>query len=207
MKSFIYLGSKSQSRQRLLKEAQISFVQVECSAKESKCDWGLTLQESVERIALYKMEHVILPERKEGSTCFVLTADSLTLNPDGSLSGKPVDRADAIAKIKASRGLATGGTAFCLDKRIYKSGKWEVFKRIQGYGDAKFEWNVPDEWIDIYLEKSIGMGTAGAIAIELYGEQFLKYVNGSYSAIIGLPMFQLRQALQELGFFDSILKR
>ena len=207
MVKHIYLGSKSQSRQRLLKEAQIPFIQVDCSEDESKCEWGLTLQESVEKIALYKMEHVMLPEGKEGDTCFVLTADSLTLNPDGSLSGKPVNRADAIEKIKSSRGLATGGSAFCLDKRVYRSGKWEVFKRIQRYADAQFEWNVPDKWIDIYLEKSIGMGTAGAIAIELYGEQFLKYVSGSYSAIIGLPMYELRQALQELGFFDSILKR
>jgi len=208
MENFLYLGSKSQARKQLLEDAKIQFVLVDSFADESKCEWGLTLQESVEKIALYKMEHVVLPKgKKEGETCFVLTADSLTQNPDGSISGKPVDRTDAIAKIKASRGLATGGSAFCLDKRVYRSGNWEIFKRIEKYAEAKYIWDVPDEWIDVYIEKSFGTVSAGAIAVEGYGAQFLKTVQGSHSAIIGLPMFQLREALQSLGFFDSILKK
>jgi septum formation protein len=67
---------------------------------------------------------------------------------------------------------------------------------------AEYTFDIPDIWIDIYLAKSIGMQTAGAIAVEGYGAQFLKIVDGSYPSIVGLPMFQLRQALEEVGFFD-----
>ncbi len=53
-----------------------------------------------------------------------------------------------------------------------------------------------------YFYKSKFPGASGAVAIEDYGAQFLKTVDGSHSAIIGLPLFELREALDELGFFD-----
>jgi len=202
MEHILYLGSKSQARQQLLKDAQIPFVLVEQNADESKCEIPASLQESVEKIALYKMEHVVLPEGKEGDTCFVLTADTLTQNNNGSLSGKPKNRFDAIEMIKAARGSARVGTAFCLDRRVLRSGEWTIFKREQGYVDAIYDLDIPDEWIDIYLEKSFSATSSGAIAIEVYGAQFLKAVHGSHSTIVGLPMFEVREALQKIGFFN-----
>jgi len=202
MKHILYVGSESQSRRKLLEEAQIPFILATHSADETKCDWSGSLRETVERIALYKMEHIVLPSgKKEGDICFALTADTLSQSLDGSLRGKPIDKADAIEKIKLSRGGATVGTAFCLDKKVYRSDKWIGSKRITQYVDAKYEFDVPDEWIDTYLKKSFGLRASGAIAIEEYGQQFLKWIDGSYSTIVGLPMFELREALEKLGFF------
>jgi len=201
MEHTLYLGSKSQARHQLLTDAKIPFVLVSQDADESKCDCGGSLRETVERIALYKMEHVMLPEGKEGAICYVLTADTLGKHLDETIRGKPKDRFDAIAMIKAARVGATVGTSFCLDKRECRAGKWECCKRIQQYVEAQYVFDVPDEWIDVYLEKSFGVNASGAIAVEGYGEQFLKSVNGSYSTIVGLPMFELREALQKLGFF------
>jgi len=201
MENILYLGSKSQARKQLLEDAQIKFIIVPQDADESQCELSCSLRESVEVIALYKMEHVILPEGNEGDTCFVLTADTLTENNDGSLSGKPKNRFDAIEMIKAARGGARVGTAFCVDRRVWRTDHWKVFKRVQGYAVGEYDLDIPDEWIDIYLEKSFSTSSSGAIAIEGYGEQFLKMVNGSYSAIVGLPMFEVREALQEIGFF------
>jgi len=203
MEKPLFLGSKSQARKQLLKDADIPFVIVEQKADESKCEWGESLRGTVEDIALYKMEHVVLPDcKKEGDICFVLTADTLTRHADGSLGGKPSGRTDAIEMIKKARSEATVGTAFCLDKRVSRSGQWTVYKRIQQYAEAKYELDIPDEWIDSYLEKSFSSVSSGAIAIEFYGAQFLKTVHGSHSAIIGLPMFELREALQKLEFFS-----
>ncbi|MFC1842649.1 Maf family protein [Candidatus Dependentiae bacterium] len=205
MEQILYVGSKSQARHQLLQDAQIKFIVVPQDADETLCAVGSSLQETVEAIALYKMEHVQLPGgKKEGDTCFVLTADTLTQHKDGSLAGKPKNRADAIEMIKQARGKARVGTAFSLDKRVWRSGVWEVFKRITCYVDAEYDLDIPDEWIDIYLEKSFGNIASGAIAIEFYGAQFLKSVQGSHSAIVGLPMFELRKALQELGFYTFL---
>ena len=207
MKHILYLGSQSQSRKKLLEDAQIPFILASHNADETKCDWVSSLRETVERITLYKMEHIVIPEaNKEGDICFALTADTLSQSLDGSLRGKPVDKADAIDKIKISRPGATVGTAFCLDKKVYRSGKWIVSKRIKEYVEAKYEFDVPNEWMDVYLKKSYSLTASGAIAIEGYGEQFLKWVDGSYSTIVGLPMFEFREALHKLGFFDEFLK-
>ena len=40
----------------------------------------------------------------------------------------------------------------------------------------------------------------GAGVIEGIGQAFLKNINGSYTAVIGLPLFELRQALKKIGF-------
>lgn len=54
----------------------------------------------------------------------------------------------------------------------------------------------------IFLEQPFVYNSAGALFVEGFGAQFVKEVNGSYSAIIGLPMFEVREALEQIGFFD-----
>ncbi len=198
--NILYLGSTSQSRQMLLCEAKIAFTLVEQSADESQCDWGLSLQQVVENIALYKMEHVVLPEAQEGAICFVLTADTLTENSAGELEGKPTDRADAVKKLTSARNGVRTGTAFCLDRRVYKDNTWTVDVRIRQFVEATYCFTVPDNAIDFYLDNVPVVGS-GAIAIEGFGNQFLKSINGSYSAVVGLPMYELREALTKLNFF------
>jgi len=202
MKNILLLGSGSSSRQRLLREGGIPFEVVGHNADETTCDTSGSLQEIVQAIALEKMEQVCLPEKAEpGTAIFVLTADTLGRTNEGNLLGKPVDRADAIAKLKTSRGGGKCCTAFCLDKRVYKFDEWRVAKRIERFVVSEYCFDVPDEWIDTYLANSSAMKASGAITIEGFGSQFLQEVHGSYSTIVGLPMFELREALQEIEFF------
>jgi len=202
MINILYFGSKSKPRRMLLEEAQIPFIVVDQNADEAQCDWGLPLQQLVLSIALYKMQHVILPDgNEEGAICFVLTADTMSHDKTGKIHGKPVDRADAISKIKAARQGSFLCTAFCLDRKVWQSGKWVTQERIADIVSADFIYYVADEWIDYYLERTPYLDVSGAIAVENFGNQFLKTVNGSYSTIIGLPLFEIRQALEKLGFY------
>lgn len=197
----LLLASSSASRQQLLREAQIPYQLVTQTADEAKCDWNLPLQQVVQNIARYKMEHVVLPQGSEGDICYVVTADTLSEDSNGTISGKPTDRADAIKQIKLARNRMRTGTAFCLDRKIYRNGAWEIDQRIERFVQAYSVFDVPDEWIDIYLAKSIGLVCSGAVAIEGYGGLFLRSVEGSYTTIVGLPLFELREALEEVGFF------
>lgn len=206
-KNVLYFGSKSKPRRMLLEEAQIPFTIVEQEADESQCDWGLPLSQLVMSIALHKMEHVILPNgNNEGDICFVLTADTMSHDKTGKIHGKPVDRADAISKIKAAREGSFLCTAFCLERRVWQSGKWVKQERIADVVSADFIYYVADEWIDYYLERTPFLDVSGAIAVENFGNQFLKTVNGSYSTIIGLPLFEVRNALEKLDFYHNIYK-
>lgn len=201
MKNILLLGSKSQSRQMLLREMQIPFLVIEQEADETKCDWRLPLESLVKSIAHHKMNHAVLPTGTDGAVCFVLTADTLTQDKSGTINGKPIDKDDAIAKIKKGREGTTLCTAFCLDKKIFHEGRWQIEERIENQVHAEYNFIVPDEWIDLYLEKSFGLQSSNATAVEGFGSQFLKSINGSYSTIVGLPLFQVRVALERIGFF------
>ena len=202
MEKKLYLGSKSRSRQELLKNAGISFELVEQDADETVCDWNLPFREIVAAIAAYKMQHVVLPAGNVGEICFVLTADTLTCNTQGIISGKPVDREDAIQKIKGAHDGVVTGTAFCIEKKKWQDGAWHTMQRIQRYEQGVCSYIVPDAWLERFLAFPATFNSAGGIFMEGFGAQFVKDVQGSYSAILGLPMFELREALIEIGYFD-----
>jgi len=204
MNNVLLLASKSKARQQLLTEAQIPFEVIEQDVEEKDCDWGLPLVQLVEQIALHKMNHVMLPACQEGAVLYVLTADTLSQDPDGTIQGKPVDRQDAIAKIKTARNGARLATGFCLDRKIYEDDQWKIDRRIVHTITADYIFDVPDNWIERYLDNSQVYSSSNAIGVEGYGGQFLKQVIGSYSTIVGLPMYELRQALDELGFFKEL---
>lgn len=201
MLNTLFLGSKSQSRQQLLAKAGILFIVVSQDADETVCDWNLPMSDIVSRIALYKMDHVVLPAGSEGDTCFVLTADTLSCDAQGTIFGKPANRQEAINMIKATRNGGLTGTAFCLDKKTWRSHGWHCEQRITRYVASECFFDVPDSWLDIYLEQPFVYSSAGAIFVEDFGAQFVKEIKGSYSTIQGLPMYELREALNEIGFF------
>ena len=201
-KNVLLLASQSDSRKALLEECKIPFKIIKQFADEAKCGTSLPIEQLVRQIALLKMDHVILPKGKDGDVCFVLTADTLSQDMNGNLHGKPVDRYDAIEKLKQLRKKSRTITAFCLDKKFYKDGTWKTIERIEECVKADYIFVVPDEWIDTYLAESWGHKASGAIAIEYFGTQFTKTISGSYSTIRGLPMFELRIALEKIGFFN-----
>lgn len=196
----LFLASSSPSRQKLLTDARIPYTLAGQSADESQCDWNLPLPQVVESIALHKMDHVLLPEGKEGQHCLVLTADTLSQDTYGTLTGKPTSYHEAATMIKAARNGMKTGTAFCLDRKVWDDGIWHVDKRIVEYVEASYHFVVPDTWIERYLTTSPALQTAGAITIEDVGFLFLSSVQGSFTTIVGLPMFELRVALETLGF-------
>lgn len=203
MKHTLLLASKSASRQRLLTEAQIPFKVIEQEADEAQCDWNKPLDQVVKSIALHKMQHAILPTAaKENEVCFVLTADTLDQDMFGKINGKPSDRAQAIEMIKRARGGSQICTAFCLEKKIWRKDAWHLIKRIEKIVGAQYFFIIPDDWIETYLQNTKVLEVSNAISIEEFGGQFLKHIDGSYTTIVGLPMFELRQALEELGFFE-----
>lgn len=202
----IYLASKSYSRRYLLTEAQIPFKVIDQQADEQKCDWNLPITQVVANIAAWKMHHAQLPTTgEEFSTIYVVTADTLCQDVHGTIHGKPTDYADAVHKLKILRDGCKVITSFVLEKKMRKNGSWHSLKTHQEVVVAECVFYVPDNWIETYFRNHpIALQAAGALAIEQYGLQFLRSINGSYSALIGLPIFELRQALDAYGFFETV---
>ncbi|HEX4848808.1 MAG TPA: Maf family protein [Novosphingobium sp.] len=57
----------------------------------------------------------------------------------------------------------------------------------------------PDE-IDAYVASGEGLGKAGGYAIQGRAEALIRYVAGSHSAVIGLPLFETRALLKAAGY-------
>lgn len=201
MKNILLLASQSQSRRSLLSDAAIPFVLLDQCADEKECDWGLPLPQLVVSIAKHKMEQIVMPKGEEGKELFVLTADTLTQDLQGTILGKPESREHAKEMIKSVRSGARVGTAFCLDKKIYRFDSWQIHERIVIFVEARCVFNVPDLLIEDYLDYSPALTCSGSIALDGYGAQFLQSLDGSYTTIIGLPLCELRNALEKLDFF------
>jgi septum formation protein len=200
--NILFLGSTSAARKELLTAAGIPFRCIPINADESLCDWSLPLQKLVESIAVYKMAHVQLPAAQEGDSCFVLTADTLSVDSQGVISGKPASRDEARIMLKAARDGMRTATAFCLEKYRYQDGTWQSQERMVQCVEAGYLFSVPDKWLEWYLDTSRGLKSSGAIAIEDLGGLFLQEVTGSYTTIVGLPMVEVRLALEKMGFFS-----
>lgn len=56
--------------------------------------------------------------------------------------------------------------------------------------------------VDLYIESEEWRGKAGGYAIQGRAEGLVRFVSGSYSNIVGLPLFEVRQILRPLGLVD-----
>ena len=204
MTNILYLASGSRSRKRLLQESGIPFAIIDQTADEHSIDRSLPFDELLIKIALLKMEHAVLPKKMNAEEIFVLTADTMGYVTNGAIHGKPKDYEDAVKKIRNLSGKpTTTKTAFCLEKKIWQNNNWQTETQHTEIVSATYLFNVKDELIDTYIKHSFALQASGAISIESYGEQFLAWVHGSYSTILGLPMFEVRNALEKMNFFKS----
>lgn len=207
MSDQIYLASGSKSRQELLRLANLPFVVIAQNANEDQFDRTQGLEQVVRQIAQEKMRCALVPAGQvTGEVCYVLSADTMGTCASGEIFGKPQDQADAIRMLTAFRAGAQTGTAFCLEKRVWVQSGWQVLASVTCYVYASYVFNVPDGMLDLYFKHSMQrfgisyLDVSGAVAIEDYGLQFATNFQGSFTTVMGLPLYELREKLGKMGF-------
>jgi len=205
MRDIIYLGSSSPARQQLLKYADIPFKVIPHRSDEQLAHAPNNFSDYVLAIAQAKMHSLALPKKIEVGTdyLFALTADSLIRNPrSGEIMGKPVDAEDANRMLAvALEGCVEVLTAVCLKKFFYQHGRIDGSLTREWTTSAMIEFYVDPSSVGKYLTLlPIALQCSGAGVIEGHGLSYLKSVHGSYTAAIGLPLYELKQNLRELGF-------
>lgn len=196
----LYLASASSTRQQLLKDAKINFIVINQNADEKLVDWNQPLTDLVAAIASLKMEHVIIPNHleREAEILHVVTADTLTQSAEGKILGKPSNRKEAIEQIKLAASGSLVATGFCVEKKVYSDGVWITQARILETVVASCTVVIPEDFVAYYLDNSCAMSGCGSVIIDGIGLSFVKEIHGSYSTILGLPLFELRMALEKL---------
>lgn len=205
-KNILHLASSSKARHILLQEANIPFTIIGQNADELLCNWALPADELVLEVTESKMEHAFLPQEAfVGEVLYVVTADTVIESVTGSIYGKPKDYDDAVAMVHdLSRG-ARVVTGFQCNRFFYSGTEWCVDEVKKQVVDASVQIALPDKWLKLYLKKHPeALQTAGVVFIEGYGAQFVRSLQGSYTAVLGLPMCELREVLDSFGFFNGL---
>jgi septum formation protein len=129
--------------------------------------------------------------RQRGEPLPVLAADT-TVVLEGSIFGKPVDRADGLAML-----TALAGRMHQVLTAVALATERDVAVRVN-CSSVRFR-NIERAEIDAYWDTGEPRDKAGGYAIQGYGAVFIAGLSGSYSGVMGLPLFETAELLREAG--------
>ncbi len=185
----IYLASGSPRRRELLAQIGVTFDVLKIDIDESP-QTGETPEAYVQRVAIDKAKAgLILREQLALSERPILAADTSVVIDDDIL-GKPANESEARQFIKRLAGRqhqVISAVALATDKSI------KVCSQLSNVRFARLS----EAEIDWYVATGEGKDKAGAYAVQGLAAQFIEYIEGSYAGIMGLPLFETRQLLQD----------
>lgn len=188
MERELILASASPRRSELLAMTGMRFKVYPADVDETLLQ-GWTEMEAVMELAVRKAKYVapVFPES------IILSADTMVFC-SGELLGKPIDEKDAVRMLKALSGKEHEVlTGLCL-LDTEKNRSVVCFEQTK----VRFR-DLAEEDIAYYLLSGEPFDKAGAYAIQGKASMFIESIQGCYFNIVGLPLFRLGQALQELG--------
>jgi len=184
----LFLASKSPRRRALLTQIGVQFGVVDVDLDEVRLP-GESPEAYVLRLALDKARAGrALIEPRRGLP--VLAADTAVVIGDRIL-GKPADRAEAAAMMR----LLSGRTHRVLSG-IALVGERE--RRGLSISEVRFR-EVTVHEADAYWSTGEPCDKAGGYAIQGLGALFVANLRGSYSGVMGLPVFETGLLLAEVG--------
>ena len=199
MNSFIYLASQSPRRQELLKQMGVRFEMLTPLPSEDSESIEIPLPEEkapayVERVTLAKSA-AALSRWKQSQLPWapILCADttvSLANQIDGEILGKPTDALDA-ARILT---MLSGKVHEVLTAVAITISPTEKPLCLVQVSQVQFA-NCTPEQINAYIASREPFGKAGAYGIQGLGGAFIPAITGSYSGIMGLPIYETAQLL------------
>jgi septum formation protein len=184
----LILASASPRRQELLASAGIAFEIIPSEADEGTRQ-GESPEEYVRRLAGDKATDVAGKHRHR----WVLAADTIVVI-DGSILGKPKDPPEAREMLeRLSEQEHRVITGYCiLHSSSGKRRERRVITRV------RFKRLSPEE-IQHYLDTGEPFDKAGAYAIQGKAAFMVKEIWGSYTNVVGLPLCEVIEDLEELG--------
>jgi septum formation protein len=195
---FIYLASQSPRRSQLLDQLGVRHALLlpdeneDSEALEAvmRNEAPKTYVQRVTGLKLAAAQHRLV--RRNLLPAPILCADT-TVAMGRTIFGKPADAEDAMRMLRAlSNRPHRVMTAIALGwgerQEVACSESWVTFAEL----------SEPD--IEAYVASGEPMGKAGAYAVQGRAAAHIAHLSGSYSGIMGLPLFETAQALRALAF-------
>lgn len=185
----LYLASTSPRRKELLEQVQLHFEVVNAPVEEVALPHE-SPESYVRRIAIEKALSGF--NKVAGKQIWVIGGDTAVLI-EAKVLGKPKNQADSYRMLKHLSGKThsvLSAIAIVFDGEVFSSvNSTEVnFKQLS------------DEEIKQYILSGESEGKAGSYAIQGLGANFITSIHGSYSAVLGLPLYELNELLVQSGY-------
>lgn len=183
----IHLASSSPRRHQILEALGVRFTASGVDIDETRYD-GEPVAEMVVRLAVAKAQAARASVQDDLPIIGADTAVAL----DDRVLGKPGSQGEAMEMLARLSGRAhTVLTAVALDH----AGEVSTATSVT---EVRFREISPDE-AHRYWQSGEPRDKAGAYAVQGLGGMFVEHVSGSYSGVVGLPVFETAGLLRKAG--------
>ena len=185
----LHLASASPRRREILQALGLVFTAAAEDVDESRFE-GEDPEFMAIRLATTKAQAAASNDRHDN---VILAADTV-VTLDDTVFGKPESRDDAVMMLESLSGkghsVLTGVAVLCQG----------VVRTTVSRTSVRFREISPDEAAQ-YWQSGEPCDKAGAYAIQGKGGIFVEAISGSYSGVVGLPIFGTARLLGETGIF------
>ncbi|KPK54398.1 MAG: septum formation inhibitor Maf [Thiotrichales bacterium SG8_50] len=195
----IYLASRSARRRDILKQMGVSFEMLllrEGSGREADFDEAPLAGEDpaqyASRVARLKAEAGWTRLEQRRLLRYPVLAADTTVALGGDILGKPVDREDAVAMLKR----ISGTTHFVHSAVAVKYN--DRFEEALSTTQVRIR-ELEDDEIRRYVATGEPFDKAGAYGIQGRASLFIEHISGSYSGVVGLPIYDTARLLASFG--------
>jgi septum formation protein len=189
--SKIYLASSLPRRRELLNQIAVNFDVIAVDVDETRFE-GESPQTYVTRVALAKAEAGSI---KVNGQLPVIGSDTSVV-VQGKVLGKPASDEDARAMLT----MLSGAEQQVLTAVAIVTENEQ--KILLNENKVRFA-NLSDDEIEWYLATGEGKDKAGGYAVQGLAAQFIEYIEGSYSGIMGLPLRETAVLLKQIGYCNE----
>lgn len=195
--SFIYLASQSPRRRQLLDQLGVRHELLlpgpEEDAEALEVEIRGELPEAyVQRVTLAKLAAARKRLRRRGLPAAPILCSDTTVALGRKILGKPLDAADALATLTR----LAGRTHRVITAVALSVGRAE--RLAVSISKVQFA-PVSQAQLGHYVASGEPFGKAGSYAIQSQAAAWISHIEGSYSGIMGLPLFETARLLTEGG--------
>jgi septum formation protein len=192
----IYLASKSPRRAELLTQMGVGFELLLPDANEDAESLESVLPNEnpsvyVARVTLNKLLAAVARHQRRGLTLAPILTSDTTVAVGGTILGKPKDTNEALAMLT----LLSGRTHRVITAvGVAKGESLKRTKVLLQTSRVTFA-RIPKEWVEQYCASTEPYDKAGAYGIQGRIAIWVKSIEGSYSGIMGLPLYETAKLL------------
>ncbi len=202
---FIYLASASPRRQELLTQLGVRFELLLADADEDvesleAIKRGESPTAYVQRVTQAKLQAALVRLKQRGlPNAPVLCADT-TVALGREILGKPQDAREAQRMLTALSGHTHRVlTAVAVSDPAAPRAAVHASLSVSRVSFAQLN----RSQIAAYIATNEPFGKAGAYAIQGQATRFVSHLSGSYSGVMGLPLFETAALLREAGYVSG----